>query len=76
VRELLLAESVEDGLCRKIKAWLDVTRAIARFGWSRRRIRIDMIVEEQRISHSYDVSAISLYVITAVLIFIDAEFQS
>jgi len=44
VREPLAIESVVEGVWRKMRAWVEVTRAIERWGCSRRRTRMDMVI--------------------------------
>lgn len=44
-REPLPIESLVDGVCRKMRAWVGVTSAIDRLGLSRMRARIDIVSE-------------------------------
>jgi ABC-type transporter Mla MlaB component len=51
VRDPLAMESLVVGLWRKMRAWEGVTREIERWGYSRKRTRIDMS-EIRRIDQS------------------------
>ena len=44
VSDPLFMASLVEGLWRKMRAWVGVTRAIERWGYSRRRTRIDMLI--------------------------------
>ena len=57
VREPLAIASLVDGVCRKMRACVRVTRAIDLCGCSRRSTRIDMVLIELDVYVSYVASS-------------------